>query len=640
MPTPFPLLLNFPHEILIRLRQYLTDDSDSRSWRLVCKDFYRVDLISRTTLRVRRIEFLSSSIAKFEAIDELDLSICPRINDGTVSIFLGIGFSRLRSLILSRSSGLSYMGLERVMRACTGLEMVDMSYSWGFGDREAAAVSNCAELKEVRLDKCLGVTDVGLARIVVGCGRLERLSLKWCLQVSDLGVELLCKKSFDLRVLDLSYLKVTNESLRAVASLPKLEVLIMVGCLSVDDVGLQYLEHGCPSLKELDISRCDGITPYGLTSVIRGHDGLEQLDASYCFSELCADSLFWLKNLKCLKAIRLDGTQLSSAFFNVISVHSKYLVELGLSKCNGVTDANIIQLITRCIGLKVLNLTCCHSITDVAISSMASSCQKLMSLKLESCNMITERSLDRLGLYCSLLEELDLTDCCGVNDKGLECLSKCSQLLSLKLGLCTNITDTGLIKIARNCKRIYELDLYRCLGIGDAGLEALSTGCKRLTKLNLSYCNKVTDRGIECVGQLEELCSLEIRGLQNVTSVGLTAVAFGCKRLVDLDMKQCQNVDDSGFWALGSYARNLRQLNVGCCGVSDVGLCMMMGNLSCLQDAKLVTLNKVSVRGFELALRACCLRVKKVKLHASLRFMLSSEILEILNAWGCKIRWD
>lgn len=94
------------------------------------------------------------------------------------------------------------------MRACTGLQMVDMSYSWRFGDREAAAVSNCEGLKEVRLDKCLGVTDVGLARIVVGCERLEKLSLKWCLQVTDLGVELLCKKCFHLKLLDLSYLKV------------------------------------------------------------------------------------------------------------------------------------------------------------------------------------------------------------------------------------------------------------------------------------------------------------------------------------------------------------------------------------------------------------------------------------------------
>ncbi|KAA0050922.1 F-box/LRR-repeat protein 3 [Cucumis melo var. makuwa] len=615
MPSPFPLFLNFPDEILIRVRQNLTHHSDSKSWRLVCKDFHRVDLISRKTLRVRRIEFLLSLITKFENIDELDLSICSRINDGTVSIFLGFASSSLRRLILRRSAGLSYMGLEKVTSRCTGLEMVDMSYSWRFGDREAAAVSICEGLKEVRLDKCLGVTDVGLARIVVGCGRLEKLSLKWCLQV-------------------------TNESLRSISSLPKLETLVMAGCLSVDDAGLQYLEHGCPFLKELDISRCDAISSYGLTSILRGHDGLEQLDASYCFSELSTDSIYRLKNLKCLKAIRLDGTQLSSTFFNVISDHCEYLVELGLSKCLGVTDANIIQLISRCISLKVLNLTCCHSITDAAISKTATSCQKLMSLKLESCNMITERSLDQLALNCPLLEELDLTDCCGVNDKGLECLSRCSQLLSLKLGLCTNITDKGLIKIGLNCKRIHELDLYRCLGIGDAGLEALSSGCKKLMKLNLSYCNKLTDRGMGYIGLLEELCVLEIRGLHNVTGVGLTAVAAGCKRLVDLDMKQCQNVDDSGFWALASYAHNLRQLNVSSCAVSDVGLCMMMGNLTCLQDVKLVNLNKVSVRGFDLALRTCCLRIKKVKLHASLRFTLSSEILEILNAWGCKIRWD
>lgn len=45
----------------------------------------------------------------------------------------------------------------------------------------------------------------------------------------------------------------TNESLRSISSLPKLEILVMVGCLSVDDVGLQYLEHGCPSLKVLVI---------------------------------------------------------------------------------------------------------------------------------------------------------------------------------------------------------------------------------------------------------------------------------------------------------------------------------------------------------------------------------------------------
>ncbi|XLT91251.1 hypothetical protein S245_013199, partial [Arachis hypogaea] len=46
--------------------------------------------------------------------------------------------------------------------------------------------------------------------IAVGCSRLERLSLKWCFEISDLGVDLLCKKCFYLKVLDVSYLKLSQ----------------------------------------------------------------------------------------------------------------------------------------------------------------------------------------------------------------------------------------------------------------------------------------------------------------------------------------------------------------------------------------------------------------------------------------------
>ena len=67
---------------------------------------------------------------------------------------------------------------------------------------------------------------------------------------------------------------------------------------------------------------------------------------------------------------------------------------------------------------------------------------------------------------------------------------------------------------------------------------------------------------------------------------------------------------------------------------------MVMGNLTRLQDAKFVNLINVTVNGFELALRACCVRLKKVKLLTSLRFRLSQEIVEMLAARGCRVRWD
>jgi len=181
---------------------------------------------------------------------------------------------------------------------------------------------------------------------------------------------------------------------------------------------------------------------------------------------------------------------------------------------------------------------------------------------------------------------------------------------------------------------------FSCTGIGDDEVAALSSGCKKLKKLNLSYCNEVTDRGLQYLSQVEELSDLELRGLVNITGVGLTALAAGCKRLLELDLKHCENINDSGFWSLAYYSWNLQQINLSHCRISDVGLCMLMGNLTRLQDAKLVNLTNVSVQGYELALRACCVRLKKVKLLASLGFLLSPEILNALRARGCRVRWD
>ncbi|KAK2637717.1 hypothetical protein Ddye_025512 [Dipteronia dyeriana] len=636
-------------DLLLRVRGKINDcDEESKTWRLVCREFLRVDSLSRSALRLLRIEFASRLLLKYPNVKVLDLSVCSRVYDGTISTLLSqssssnsLGWTRsLKILSLRRASGLRYKGLEMLARVCPGLVSVDVSYCCEFGDWEAAALSTAGGLKEVKMDKCLNVTDVGLAKIAIGCVSLERLSLKWCMEITDLGIDLLCKKCQHLKFLDVSYLKVTSDSISSIATLPLLEELAMVACPIVDDVGLQFLENGCPLLQVIDVSRCESVSLFGLISVIRGHSGLLQINAGYCFQELSATLLYHMKDLKNLEKLVVDGARIADSSLAIIGTNCKSLVEIGLSKCAGVTNMNIIQFVSGWVDLKSINLTCCRSISDAAISAIADSCRSLLCLKIESCDMITEKGFYQLGSFCLQLRELDITDCCGVNDKGLEYLSRCSKLLCLKLGLCTNISDKGLFYIASNCAKLHELDLYRCTGIRDDGLAALSYGCKKLKKLNLSYCTGVTDRGMEYIGSLEELSDLELRGLTKITSAGLTAVAAGCKRLADLDLKHCVNIDDSGFLALAFFSRNLRQINLSFCAVSDTALCMVMGNLTRLLDAKLVHLTNCTVDGFELALRNCCFWIKKVKLLAPLRFLLSSDTLETLHARGCKIRWD
>ena len=49
----------------------------------------------------------------------------------------------------------------------------------------------------------------------------------------------------------------TSDWLRSIAALSKLEDLAMVGCPLVNDVGLQFLENGCPLL-QVPYFQCDG----------------------------------------------------------------------------------------------------------------------------------------------------------------------------------------------------------------------------------------------------------------------------------------------------------------------------------------------------------------------------------------------
>ncbi|KAL9233332.1 hypothetical protein vseg_008350 [Gypsophila vaccaria] len=637
------ILCRLTDDLLTQIHARLTRHRHKNNFRQVCRTFRRVDSLTRTRLRPRHPSLLRTLLPSLPSLAVLDLSLCPRADDSLAAALApALRRTRVRTLSLSRCTGMTRVGVDALVGACgEGVEVVDVSY-WcrRFGDGEAAAVARAVGAREVRADKGLGVTDVGLARVAVGCVRLERLSLKWCMEISDVGVELLCKKSLGLKFLDLSSLKITSESLGSIASLQMLESLIIVGCTLVDDVGLHLLGNGCPSLKVLDVSRCDLITSVGLCSVVRGHPDLLQLNISHCMVDFTSDLLHALKGLKHLNVFRADGARVSHATFQVLSTKCTSLAEVWLSKCIGLKDVDIVRLVNGCTDLRVLNLSCCDAVNDATIAAIAASCPKLHSLMLESCSYMTEMNLELLGARCLLLEELDLTDCCGVNDTALSFLSRCSKLKLVKLGLCNNISDKGLSYLASKCKDIAELDLYRCPGVGDEGMAALSRGCKNLKKLNVSYCSRLTDKGMEYIGALEELYDLEMRSLENITGVGLQVIASGCKRLAQLDLKCCSNIQDSGFWALANYSKNLWQLNLCQCAISDVALLMVMTNLICLQDAKLVNLSRVTTIGFELGLRASGIRLKKVKLNTSLKFTLSRDILHFLWSRGCKIRWD
>lgn len=204
------LSLDLLGQVLDRLRE----PRDRKACRLVSRAFERAEAAHRRALRALRREPLPRLLRAFPALERLDLSACASLDDACLAAAVAgcAGDLGIRSVCLARASGVGWRGLDALVAACPRLEAVDLSHCVSAGDREAAALAAAAGLRELRLDKCLGVTDMGLAKVVVGCPRLEKLGVKWCREISDIGIDLLAKKCPDLRSLDISYLKVHSMS--------------------------------------------------------------------------------------------------------------------------------------------------------------------------------------------------------------------------------------------------------------------------------------------------------------------------------------------------------------------------------------------------------------------------------------------
>ncbi|WOL17999.1 hypothetical protein Cni_G26792 [Canna indica] len=142
---------------------------------------------------------------------------------------------------------------------------------------------------------------------------------------------------------------------------------------------------------------------------------------------------------------------------------------------------------------------------------------------------------------------------------GLIAISGCGQLSVLRIALCLQISDEGLVHVAKYCPNIVELDFYRCTGITDMGVTAIAGGCPRLQSINLGYCTRITDGSLRSLSKCSDLNILGIRGCPLVSSSGLTAIALGCRKLAELDIRKCYSMNDAGMLLLARVSQNLRE---------------------------------------------------------------------------------
>ncbi|KAI6670900.1 hypothetical protein NL676_005785 [Syzygium grande] len=624
-------------EIIHLILDRLGDDDPlaRKSFSLACRSFLSAESRHRRSLRPLSSDLLPSVPRRYPFVSRLDLSLCPRVDDGTLASLARSWSSTLRSVDLSRSRFFGHAGLSSLAANCAGLVEIDVSNATELTDAAATAIAEARNLERLRMGRCKLITDMGVGCIAVGCRNLTLLCLKWCLRVSDLGVGLIAMKCADIRSLDLSYLPITDKSLQPVLKLRNLEELILEGCPGIHDDGLATLKGSCPSLKVLNLSNCQNVSHVGLSSLTSEAHCLQQLILSYG-SPVTADLGKSLHKFSGLQVVRLDGCMVTCSGMKAMVNCTTCLKELSLSKCLGVTDDCLSFLGQTQRELRKLDITCCRKITYASINSITSSFSFLCSLRMELCTLVSRDAYLLIGWRCQNLEELDLTDN-NIDDEVLMSISRCSHLRSLKLGVCAKITDDGLKHIGRSCLNLTELDLYRSMAITDAGIAKIAIGCPALEMINIAYNENVTDVALISLSNCPRLKALEIRGCPYVSSIGLSAIARGCRRLTLLDIKKCYNINDNGMLSLVQFSPNLRQINLSYCSVTDVGL-LALASINCLQNMTILHVAGLTQSGLAAALLACrCLM--KVKLHASFKSSFPESLISYIKARGCVFQW-
>uniref|UniRef100_A0A1D1Y7S0 F-box/LRR-repeat protein 3 n=1 Tax=Anthurium amnicola TaxID=1678845 RepID=A0A1D1Y7S0_9ARAE len=608
---------------------------DKKSFSLVCRSFYAAESHHRRVLTPLRSDLLPTVLARYPSVSRLDLSLCPRVTDASLAAVALSLRPALRSIDLSRSRSFTHAGLESLVANCRSLVDIDLSNATDLSDAAAAAIGRARNLQRLSLARCKMVTDMGLGCIAVGCPRLRVLCLKWCLGVTDLGVGLVAVKCKEIQTLDISYVQVTKKCLPPILQLKHLQDLSLVGCHGIDDESLATLQQECKSLATINLSNCQHIGHVGLSSLTKGAINLRELILAYC-GPVSHSLAYSLQKLSKLQSIKLDGCPVTSLGLKAIGNSCASLRELSLSKCPGVTDEGLSFVTGKNKELAKLDITCCRKITGISIASITTSCTSLKCLKMESCSLVSRDAFILIGERCHLLEELDLTDN-ELDDEGLKAISRCSRISILKVGICLNISDEGVIDIGMCCPDLQEIDLYRSAGITDKSVAAIAQGCPSLQTINLSYCTEITNSSLKSLSKCLKLNTLEIRGCPRISSLGLSAIAVGCRQLAKLDVKNCFDINDVGMIPVARLSRNLRQINLSYCSVTDLGL-LALASISCLQNMTILHVRGLTANGLAATLLAC-VGLTKVKLHSSFRSLLSQNMIEHIEARGCLFQW-
>ncbi|KAJ4715927.1 F-box family protein [Melia azedarach] len=219
----------------------------------------------------------------------------------------------------------------------------------------------------------------------------------------------------------------------------------------VNDLGILLMADKCANMESICLGGFCRVTDTGFKTILHSCSNLCKLRVSH-------------------------GTQLTDLVFHDISATSLSLMHVCLRWCNLLTNNAIKSLVSN-TGLKVLDLRDCKNLGDEALRAI--SCLPQLKILLLDGSDISDAGMSYLrhGIISSLVT-LSLRGCKRLTDKCISVLfdgSSKLQLQELDLSNLPNLSDNGILTLAKSRVPISELRVRQCPLIGDTSIIALAS---------------------------------------------------------------------------------------------------------------------------------------------------------------------
>jgi F-box and leucine-rich repeat protein 2/20 len=231
----------------------------------------------------------------------------------------------------------------------------------------------------------------------------------------------------------------------------------------------------------------------------------------------------------------------------------------------------------------MLDYVIAKKISHKGLCALAANLPGMTSIDLCLTSDVTRASVTAIAELCPALVKISLTlghqstlDFVALNDSIFAIARGCRKLQTFSISFSNEVTDHSVAFLAGRCKELRSIKLYGCERVTDEAMKAVANRCPHLKELDIagrsftseygeSFDSKITDESFVVVGQkCSTLVDISI-AYNDVTDIGIAALARGCRRLRSFSANRCPSISTDGMMALSRGCRMLRTIYLADC---------------------------------------------------------------------------